>query len=559
MNHDVFISYSSKEKSVADGVCHYLEDNGVKCWMAPRDIPVGTDYGDLIDEAIKSCRVVVLVYSQHSFISKWVKGEINVAFDEGKPIAPFRIDETGIKGAFRVMLNQMHWIDAYPSYADRLPDLLRSICGFIGREVPDPHLTIAVAEEEPKDATESEEHFLKVRCTLDCRLFVDREERATLKAGDITKVPLHQGEYLVQVTSLDGLDTIEQELNMPAADKLLLLDLLALQKERLAVEQQLTEDAAARKAQAEAERKTKEEAERKAKEEEARKAREEAERRERKEIERKARVKWYEAKRDEIKFRNDLEELRHKTEEEERKRREEERRRRSNQPFNVGGVQFTMVYVEGGEFSMSAHAPKSSNGFLHQVKLDGYYIGHTPVTQALWKKVMGSNPSYFKFDSLPVENVSWNDCQMFIRKLNTLTGKSFRLPTEAEWEYAARGGKKSHNYNYSGSNRIDDVAWYRDNSNNSTHPVGQKCANELGLFDMSGNVLEWCSDWYEERYCYYFESRCNPQGPSQGQYRVSRGGSWYYADNRCQISYRSYGVPTDGNANLGFRLAMSFL
>ena len=288
MNHDVFISYSSKEKNIADGVCHFLESNGVKCWIAPRDIPASSDYGDLIDEAIKSCRVVVLVYSQYSFLSKWVKGEINVAFDEGKPIAPFRIDETAVKGAFRVMLQQLHWIDAFPSYSDRLPDLLQSICGIIGRDVPEQIVGIqqeekvqtTIADEqlgEEKQAVEAKEYFLKVRCNLDCRLFIDGEERETVKAGSITKLPLHQGEYVVQVTSLDGLDTIEQEFVMPAADKLLRFDLMALQKERLAVEQQLREEAD-RKAKEEANRKAKEEADRKAKEEADRKAKEEADR-----------------------------------------------------------------------------------------------------------------------------------------------------------------------------------------------------------------------------------------------------------------------------------------
>ena len=288
MNHDVFISYSSKEKNIADGVCHFLESNGVKCWIAPRDIPASSDYGDLIDEAIKSCRVVVLVYSQYSFLSKWVKGEINVAFDEGKPIAPFRIDETAIKGAFRVMLQQLHWIDAFPSYSDRLPDLLQSICGIIGRDVPEQIVGIqqeekaqtTIADDQPgeeKQAVEAKEYFLKVRCNLDCRLFIDGEERETVKAGSITKLPLHQGEYVVQVTSLDGLDTIEQEFVMPAADKLLRFDLMALQKERLAVEQQLREEAD-RKAKEEANRKAKEEADRKAKKEADRKAKEEADR-----------------------------------------------------------------------------------------------------------------------------------------------------------------------------------------------------------------------------------------------------------------------------------------
>lgn len=132
MPHDIFISYSSKQKSIADGVCHYLEENGFKCWMAPRDIPVGSEYGDLIEEAIKACKVVVLVFSEAASLSKWVKGEINVAFAEDKPILPFRVDETEIKGGFRVMLNQMHWIDAFPHYSEKLPDLEKAINGIIG-------------------------------------------------------------------------------------------------------------------------------------------------------------------------------------------------------------------------------------------------------------------------------------------------------------------------------------------------------------------------------------------------------------------------------------------
>lgn len=146
MNHEIFISYSSKQKSIADGICHYLEENGFKCWMAPRDIPIGSEYGDLIEEAIKTCKVVVLIFSLAASISKWVKGEINVAFTEDKPILPFRVDETEVKGGFRVMLNQMHWIDAYPHYANRLPDLLSSISNLLGK----PAKNVNVSGDMPK-------------------------------------------------------------------------------------------------------------------------------------------------------------------------------------------------------------------------------------------------------------------------------------------------------------------------------------------------------------------------------------------------------------------------
>ena len=139
---------------------------------------------------------------------------------------------------------------------------------------------------------------------------------------------------------------------------------------------------------------------------------------------------------------------------------------------------------------------------------------------------MGSNPSYWKGPKLPVEYVSWYDCQEFIKKLNALTGQNFRLPTEAEWEYAARGGSKSQGYEYSGSNNLDDVAWYDSNSGDKTHDVATKKPNELGLFDMSGNVLEWCQDWYGRDY-YSSSPSSNPTGPASGSYRVQRGGSWY--------------------------------
>ena len=190
---------------------------------------------------------------------------------------------------------------------------------------------------------------------------------------------------------------------------------------------------------------------------------------------------------------------------------------------------------------------------VHSVILSGYHIGKYEVTQELWKAVMGSNPSVFKGSRKPVESVSWNDCQEFIRKLNNLTGKNFKLPTEAQWEYAARGGKKSRGYKYSGSNTIGDVAWYTDNSGNKTHDVGTKIPNELGLYDMAGNVWEWCSDWNGD---YSSSSQTNPSGPSCGSSRVSRGGSWISSARNCRISNRSYISPVSSFNFLGFRLCL---
>ena len=227
--------------------------------------------------------------------------------------------------------------------------------------------------------------------------------------------------------------------------------------------------------------------------------------------------------------------------------------------FTVHGVAFKMVRVVGGTFQMGATSEQGSDADsdetpVHSVTLSDYYIGQTEVTQELWEAVMGSNPSYFKGDNQrPVENVSWNDCQEFIEKLNRLTGKNFRLPTEAEWEYAARGGNKSRGYKYSGSNNPDAVAWYDDNSGSKTHPVATKQSNELGLYDMSGNVYEWCQDWYGG---YKSNSQTNPTGASKCSHCVLRGGSWNYLAWSVRVSYRYNYTPDYRCYNNGLRLAL---
>ena len=232
-----------------------------------------------------------------------------------------------------------------------------------------------------------------------------------------------------------------------------------------------------------------------------------------------------------------------------------------NQTFIVNGVSFTMISVEGGTFQMGATSEQSGYADgdekpVHFVTLSDYYIGETEVTQELWQAVMGSNPSSFKGKKKPVETVSWNDCQVFIKKLNQLTGKNFRLPTEAEWEYAARGGKKSLDYRYSGSDFVGVVAWCTNNSGDQTHDVRTKQANELGIYDMSGNVFEWCQDWYGN---YSSGSRTNPMGPSFGSARVSRGGSWRNSSGvgSCRVSYRDNCSQDGKYGYLGMRLALS--
>ena len=226
--------------------------------------------------------------------------------------------------------------------------------------------------------------------------------------------------------------------------------------------------------------------------------------------------------------------------------------------FEANGVSFTMIPVEGGTFTMGATSemtePWDDEKPTHQVTLSSYYIGETEVTQALWKAVMDFNPSNFKGDDLPVEKVSWDDCQIFIGRLNALTGKRFRLPTEAEWEFAARGGNQSRHTQYSGSSHIDDVAWYEGNSSEKTHPVKTKQPNELGIYDMSGNVFEWCQDWFGS---YSSHAQTNPTGASSGSVYVFRGGSWYYFPRSCRSSCRYDYSSEISCRDLGLRLVLS--
>ena len=232
----------------------------------------------------------------------------------------------------------------------------------------------------------------------------------------------------------------------------------------------------------------------------------------------------------------------------------------SNLTVTANGVSFTMVFVKGGTYTMGATPEQGRDAFdcekpAHSETVGDFWIGETEVTQALWKAVMGSNPSYFKGSNRPVEQVSWNDCQTFVNKLNSLlsgqlpAGHKFRLPTEAEWEYAARGGNRSGHYKYSGSNNLGSVAWYEDNSGITTHDVKTKNSNELGIYDMSGNVWEWCHD----------NSRDNYNASYKGSFRVGRGGSWVHDAGGCRVSYRFDCNPSSSYYSIGLRVALYFL
>jgi formylglycine-generating enzyme required for sulfatase activity len=224
---------------------------------------------------------------------------------------------------------------------------------------------------------------------------------------------------------------------------------------------------------------------------------------------------------------------------------EQKRREKAAQSF------IEMVPVEGGPFLL---------GGTHAVTVPDFEIGKYPVTQKQWQEIMGNNPSHFKGEDLPVENVSWNDAKAFIQKLNErFPGRHFRLPSEAEWEYAARGGRLSKGYEYAGSNQLDEVGWYSENSGNKTHPVGLKKANELGLHDMSGNVWEWCEDdWHDSYQGAPGDGSAWMDKPERGDGRVQRGGSYWSAAKSCRVAYRHSDDPARRSEIYGFRLVSPF-
>ncbi len=226
----------------------------------------------------------------------------------------------------------------------------------------------------------------------------------------------------------------------------------------------------------------------------------------------------------------------------------------NSKTFIVNGVSFSMIEVKGGTFVMGSNSEKDNDDKQTcVVKLSDYYIGETEVTQELWKAVMGENPSNFEHDQNPVESISWYDCQEFIQNLNKITGESFRLPTEAEWEFAARGGGKSEGCKYSGGNTIEKVAWYYDNSSFKPHKIKTKLSNELGIFDMSGNVWEWCEDW---RATLNSGIQIDPKGSNSGTQRILRGGSWYCFPEECEVLRRAGSTPDSRYFSYGMRLVL---
>lgn len=548
--YDVFISYSSLDQKVAEGVCGYLESHGCRCFVAYRDIPRGKVWARAIADAIDHSRIMVVVFSEHFNNSEQTDREIELAAENKMPILTFRIAESEFTGAKKYYLKNLNWIDAFPNPDACFGKLFESVSSLLNLPDDDSSKKSAVKKDNPAvPVSTSSNPNLKIKCDLDCGFYLDGEERLQLKADQLQKIPLPPGEYeLVFVGMENPADRLVQDFEMPQVDKLLKVRLKEIRDKRL---------------QKEAEEKRIAEEKRLAKEK-----RWEEEKRRVEEEEKRMMEVW-------------------RREEEERKRAKEEERRlaTSDREFTVNGVSFKMIYVEGGTFQMGFEDHVKED-LVHSVTLSSYHIGETPVTRALWKAVMGNKPSFFrslfKDVILPVEQVNWYDCQEFIKKLNQLTGKTFRLLTEAEWEYAARGGKHHSPCKYAGSDKIDDVAWYINNSGDKyltdtdpdwiitkdmypdcirkdiivkknhckAHPVKTKKPNALGIYDMSGNVCEWCQDLFENY------SGSAHSAPEDSELRVKRGGSWACDASTCEVYCHMGATSNFRKFDHGFRLAL---
>ncbi len=564
-NYDVFISFSTADRKTVEGICGYLERYGYRCFVSYRDIPPAVSWPSFISSAIKDSSLMVAVFSKDFNVSKETERELTIASKNNIPILTFKLSDTEMSGSKEYFLTNLNWIDAFPNPENYFGKLKESIEKLIGKPQREylADKEIHKRQEVKKKQQEGEE--------------LDRL-RSALLGGQVVKIKTPQPpvpkrrewvkRYIwviaillllvaLAVMLIKGgnptpepvvpVDTLQHSLVEPSQDEQVITVLPEQEAHTRIVSQSM--EPALPSVQAEQEPQAK------------------------------IATQKVETGQPSIQT-EQVSQTKDVTQKEEpeqstaiTKQGQEKPEQQSSSKvrighengnlflrFKVNDVEFKMVKVEGGTFEMGATREQGNDTYddekpMHKVTLSDYYIGETVVTQNLWKAVMGNNPSRFTGDgNLPVERVSWDDAQEFIAKLNRLTGKVFRLPTEAEWEYAARGGRKCKGYKYSGSNNIDEVAWYYYNSGGKTHSVKGKKANELGLYDMSGNVWEWCNDRYGN---YSGDAQNNPQGPITGSYRVYRGGCWNNNAKGCHVSNRYSYSPSYRYGNLGFRVVLA--
>lgn len=436
MNHEIFISYSSKDATAAQAVCHVLEENGIRCWMAPRDIPAGTEYGDLIDMAIKKAAIVIVVFSQTAAESQWVKGELNIAFVEQKVIIPYRIDSTPFEGQNRVILNHKHWIDAYPDYKTKFDDLVIAVQVALGRN-------INTAEQ----SHHTKSHIRK-GLHLSTKAIASIVIAILIAVGAIAYFNLNKTGFSYNRNGI----TVAQTRNFNDSQKQAVTEILD-----------------------------------------------------------------------------------------------------------------NMVFVEGGTFEMGNNP--EFNDYLtlldslstnqHQVKLDSYYISKYEVTQKQWKNFANAAGCYIECgDNKAIDKISWEEAKQFADSLAHITGLKISLPTEAQWEYAAGSGMWRNPYPFSGfEDGIHHYAWIKTDNLTSAADVGKKLPNALGLYDMTGNVGEWCLDDYTP---YTTETQTNPIKEVGNQKKIYRGGDYLTSNIMDMKTTTRYYAPSFAKREgVGLRLVIN--
>ena len=621
--YDVFVSYSRKdyvdeqgrpiEGSAVSELLDFLDRNKIKYWFDKDGIYSGSEFVEVITNAITESKMLIFVSSIHSNASKWTTGEIFEALDQDKLIVPFKIDDSQYNMKFRMMVRPLDFIEYYSNPQLAFTSLLKAIniCkeeynqllleeqrrkeeedvlkrkaeieNTINDEIADYQRYASNLDERAKQIVENQKLIGRTHksCPV-CNEKMPIDARFCTRCGwtfnPIFDTNIHKDKDHIFIMQSMWRSVNEADKEKAEARTAIATLEASLKEKEVVVEKTIQslehERNTLQKSLAETQQKLRV-LETQNKESHQKQATFEQERKSLSNTIESLRSKLQERDKeiDSLKklladsqnacssLTSELKRCKDKELREQQAKAEAERKAREERTrgvFQLGNVAFKMIPVEGGTFTMGATPEQGDHAFgdekpAHRVTLSSYSIGETQVTQALWRSVMGTNPSRFKGDNLPVEQVSWGDCQEFIRKLNQITGKRFRLLTEAEWEYAARGGNKSRGYKYSGSNDIGSGAWYKDNSSKQTHPVATKLPNELGIYDMIGNVLEWCSDWYGD---YNGSSQTNPTGPTSGSNRVLRGGSWLSSAWYCRVSYRS-GTPSLSGYNIGFRLALS--
>lgn len=549
--YDVFISYSRKdylmddEKTPDPGkivskILNVLDKHNISYWIDKEGMYSSVQFAAVIEEQISDARCFLFVSTQVSNASRYTLGEVFTAVEYGKPIIPFRADDSKFGKGIGFHLRPLDHIEYFKTGGEAFDKLVASIKHIKAEQLYDQLVAEykSIASEYKAKLRAKSDEMKSLGITPPADGMADEEALQKIKFKYEQEMSRCQAE---KANLMETVQNLQLQLESTKSDAQQILHQLKAKEEVLRdkiheISFKLTESS---KALTEKEHKL-------SSLEQSLSSTTNTLDNVQRELQK---YKDAEAKQ------KAAEEARKKAEAEARRKAEEEKKRGI---IKVGDVEFKMIHVEGGTFTMGA-TPEMEDPYnwekpAHQVTLSSYSIGETPVTQALWQAVMGSKPSSFKGVNNPVESVSWNDCQEFIKILNQKTGKKFRLLTEAEWEFAARGGNKSNHTQYSGSDNLDDVAWFDSNSGSKTHPVKNKKPNELGIYDMSGNVWEWCQDWYGN---YKNGSQTNPVGPTSGSDRVSRGGSWDDDARNCRLSYRSNRSPGNTYSNRGFRLALS--